>query len=581
MLKKVLSITSFAALAACGSGSSGPSTGTIQGLAGLDYKTQSQSGVLNASGEYRYNKGETVTLSLGDMVVAEFAAGNSDIASVLGLDQLPNTALAVRSALRTPEYTRERIENSYVVKKGTGTFNQLHRVSNLMRLLIALDNDNDGSNGYDITAQRDNIAGLNLNLEASLYEFAANADAMKFQHETGISLGMDAARPLREAYDLADISLAVPERISKNGQVSYTYNAQGKIAGTSENQTSDSITEYTYTYSSESGEIAVEDLTVLPYGESSSYSPFRRVTTSTYTNFGLLETQKVDTYKTNSTTEIESYTSQSNDYMDDKVYLTAERTISYTNTIGAIIESYSDRWEYNDDFNITSRARYSGTTPQNETFKYGTDITYDPAGKLYSSNYENTNSNTQTSHDYSYSKLSEDVNLVTRVYTKNDGSKEEIIEKISNGVLVEKTVNQLTSEDVVTNTQSVIIRYDTEGRISQCYITRDTNADNTLDAKVTSVFNYSEAGLASIENAYDNNADGTVDYESTKSVNYGDNGEVVEDLDGNTFTYGNVSQDGIGYLIFEYLNSVLSSDHGLYFYDTDVKCEKAGALSEA
>ncbi len=576
MLKKALSITSLAALAACGSGSSGPSTGTIQGLAGLDYKTESQSGVLSATGEYKYEKGETVTLSLGDMVITEFAAGNTDLAAVLSLSDLPDTPLAVRAALRMPEYTRERIETAFLIEKGTATYNQLHRVSNLMRLLIALDNDGDGSNGYDVTAQRDKLAGLNLNLETNLYEFAFNDDAKAFQHETGISLGMDAARPLREAYDHAGISLSVPERVSKNGEVSYTYNAQGKLSGTSEQQTSDSVTEYSYSYSDVSGDVSLEELNVSPYGESSSYSPFKKAITTTYTDFGLLESQRTDTYKLGSTTEIQSYAIQTNDYVDDKVYLTSEATISFSNLMSGPVMtgSYSDRRTYNDDFQITSLARYSGSSPLNEAFEYGSEIIYDPSGKLYTRNYENTNSNTQSSYAYSYSPMA-GLEIITRTYTKDNGSKEEIIESLRDGVLEKKVVRQLTSEDVATNVETLNISYDTEGRILQCRINKDTDANDTIDSKVTSFFTYSDAGLAKIENAYDTNADGTPESELMTSVTYGDNGEVLEDLDGNIFTYGNVSQDGIGYLIFEYLNSTLPSDSGLFFSDSDVKCERA------
>lgn len=582
MLKKALSITSLAALAACGGGSSGPNTGTIQGLAGLDYKTESQSGVLSATGEYKYNNGETVTLSLGDMVIAEFAAGNTDIATVLRFGELPKSALEVRGALRMPEYTRERIETAFLLEQGAGTYNQLHRVSNLMRLLIALDNDDDGSNGYDVTAQRSKLAGLNLNLEASLYEFASNDDAKAFQHETGISLGMDAARPLREAYDHAGISLSVPERISKNDKVDYTYNAQGKLSGTSEQQTSDSITEYSYSYSDVSGEIAVEELNVSPYGESSSYSPYKKTITTTYTDFGLLESQRTDTYKLGSTTEIQSYDAQTNDYVDDKVYLTSEATISFSNLMSGpvITGSSSVRRTYNDDFQITSLATYSGSSPINEAFEYGSEITYDPSGKLYTRNYENTNSNSQSSYAYSYSLMA-GLEIITRTYIKDNGSKEEITESLRDGVLEKKVVRQLTSEDVATNIETLNISYDTEGRILQCRINKDTDANDTIDSKVTSAFVYSDAGLVRIENAYDTNADGTPESELTTSVTYGDHGEVLQDLDGNTFTYGNVSQDGIGYLIFEYLNSILPSDSDLYFYDSDVKCEKASQAPAA
>jgi len=200
MIKQSILITLLAALAACGGGGNGNDggdnggdvskvikVGVIEQLAGVSYRTPTQSGILSSSGEFNYIAGESLTLLLGDMVIAELeSAADSSLVELLGLKDLPSEPLKVRNLLRMPEYTRDRIQTGYLVTHTQGTYNTFHNRSNLMRLLIALDNDNDPTNGFDITANKAAVADLALNLDVSLYEFATNDDALAFQHSSGI-----------------------------------------------------------------------------------------------------------------------------------------------------------------------------------------------------------------------------------------------------------------------------------------------------------------------------------------------------------------------------------------------------------
>lgn len=575
MLKKTITISSLAILAACGGGSSSSlKTGTIDKLAGVEFRTETQSGNLNSSGEYQYKKGESVTFFLGDMEIGALdAAGDSSLVELLGLNKLPTTALEVRSLLRMPEYTRERIEVNHVLSQTKGQFNSLHRVSNLMRLLIALDNDNDSSNGFDVTGNAAALTDLNLDLDVSLYEFSQNTAGLAFQHDTGVSLAMDVARPLRDAYELANISLTVPERIKRDGSKDFTYTALGQIASTSQAQSSDTLTEYEYTYSGENGEMLTELYTVEPTTGESDYQSNRRLNTMTYNDFGLLKTSKSERFVEGNTSVLDYYNEDVNTYMDDKVYLVTERNTNYVDANGTVSGSTSIRKTYDADKKLTSNSTFTGDTLAQETFNYGTKTyNYDSEGRVIFSSYENLNSNTTSSYDYSYSE-NEGNKVSTRTYNKSNGTKTLLTETVTaSGVMASKKTEIRDSENVATSIYTHFYTYDDQGRLSGCRKEQDSNANGDLDLIATSAFTYANAGLEKIEVGYDSDADGSTDSGYTSRVVYGDNGELVSDNDDQTYTYGNAAQNGISYLIYEYQNPVLGGDAYLFFYPSSVKC---------
>ncbi|MEL7399656.1 MAG: hypothetical protein AAFN68_03680, partial [Pseudomonadota bacterium] len=289
MFKKVILLTSAGLLAACGGGSGGSgdglSTGKVEGLAGAAYRTESQSGFLNSNGEYRYKDGETVSILVGNVELGSRRAGNTTLVQLLDLNKLPEDPAVVRGLLRLPEYSRDRLRTSYQAGLSQLTSNNLHMASNKMRLLIALDDDDNATNGFDISAHQTAFNDLELDLNHTLYQFATSDAAMAFQHNSGISLAMDNARPLREAYALAELSISVPQRLRRENGATFSYDALSRVTASSEQQTSDSRTIYNYTYDTHGG-IATETQDSTPFGEGSSYSPFRQTTTNSYNAFG-------------------------------------------------------------------------------------------------------------------------------------------------------------------------------------------------------------------------------------------------------------------------------------------------------
>ena len=117
---------SFSLLSACGGGgdSTPAAVTTSKGVfkdstvAGLHYETATQSGTTNSAGEYEYLPGETVTFSLGGVVFGSATAGPL----VTPLSLVPGA-----------------VDETNPV------------VTNIVRLLLTMDDDGDPNNGITIT----------------------------------------------------------------------------------------------------------------------------------------------------------------------------------------------------------------------------------------------------------------------------------------------------------------------------------------------------------------------------------------------------------------------------------------------
>ncbi|MCP4077944.1 MAG: hypothetical protein GY744_17375, partial [Gammaproteobacteria bacterium] len=130
------------AAAGCGSGdgpisvSDSPQTGLLLdgATAGVAYHTSTLSGVTNEQGEFQYNYGETVTFTIGDIVLGA-VLGNGIITPVELTGSVDPTDQAV---------------------------------VNMLVFLQSLDNDGDHSNGINISTSAQSLAeGLDINFEAA------------------------------------------------------------------------------------------------------------------------------------------------------------------------------------------------------------------------------------------------------------------------------------------------------------------------------------------------------------------------------------------------------------------------------
>ncbi|MGC8120458.1 organic solvent ABC transporter permease [Marinobacter sp. VGCF2001] len=112
------------------SGSDDARTGQIHflGVRGLDYQTASQSGTTDAQGRFRFYPGETLSLKVGDLPIAEGIPARD---YVTFLEFVPN----LRSALQTPGVDDEGLSSHQVRERALFDDNTL---MNLSRFLLAL-----------------------------------------------------------------------------------------------------------------------------------------------------------------------------------------------------------------------------------------------------------------------------------------------------------------------------------------------------------------------------------------------------------------------------------------------------------
>ena len=144
-------------LVACGGGSDGGSTNTLTGVlvdsavAGIGYKTATQSGVTNAKGEYSYLAGETVTFFIGSIQFPPVAAKGT----VTPLD----------------------------IAQTTDINNQI--VSNILVLLQSLDEDGNPNNGITIPSMAASRATSAVSFDVSPLAFSANTTVIGLVANSG------------------------------------------------------------------------------------------------------------------------------------------------------------------------------------------------------------------------------------------------------------------------------------------------------------------------------------------------------------------------------------------------------------
>lgn len=165
-LIQVLSITGSLVLYGCSSSESPPennpeSTGVITTpiVAGLRYATNTQDGVTDVTGTFKYLEGEVVKFYIGDVFV-----GESYARSVLTPLDLEQTASATRT-LNTQKASS--INDNWAI--------------NLFNLLLALDANGNASDGIEITAETiSQITTVALQLELPPADFIVNTATIEF-----------------------------------------------------------------------------------------------------------------------------------------------------------------------------------------------------------------------------------------------------------------------------------------------------------------------------------------------------------------------------------------------------------------
>lgn len=107
-------------------------------VSGASYSTETQTGTTNSEGEYNYVAGESVTFSIGGILLGTAMAG-----------PVVTPLMLVDGAVDATD----------------------PRVTNIVRLLMTLDSDNNPNNGIEITADAHNAAmGMSLDFASSTFD---------------------------------------------------------------------------------------------------------------------------------------------------------------------------------------------------------------------------------------------------------------------------------------------------------------------------------------------------------------------------------------------------------------------------
>jgi len=237
--KYVITILNAVLLSACnGGGDDSPAPGSSSALtgtfvdspvSGLAYTTETQSGLTNELGEFRYNEGETVTFSIGNTVLG-LAPGDDvitpfDLTGIKALD----AEIEIINSLRS------------------STANSYDRAINIAALLQTLDKDGNPDNGIDLAEADSTLSDLSIPLFVKALAFENQVELTQAKSELGITRTRDFGATVKHLYSSLDIEISsqhTAQQVSKSNwdlleSISFEYTTDGKVASRSTDENND------------------------------------------------------------------------------------------------------------------------------------------------------------------------------------------------------------------------------------------------------------------------------------------------------------------------------------------------------
>jgi YD repeat-containing protein len=235
-IRKGLVVSAFSILlAACGGGGGGgsstppppaESTGVFQAgkIQGVSWRTPTRSGTTNAAGAFKYLPGETVTFSIGGI----------ELGSTAGAPQISLFTLAGATPPASELALRREISHMQTSPAPT----PFVRAVNLSLLVLALDADDDSSNGLDVSAGNTSLAGATLTVGVTAGGFAARL----YRLAPGLNQNIPRTRSIGFLFSSLGLRVSggavVRLGSSTNGTSSFsadvasTYDANGELTAT-------------------------------------------------------------------------------------------------------------------------------------------------------------------------------------------------------------------------------------------------------------------------------------------------------------------------------------------------------------
>ena len=429
-------------LASCGGGgdqtNSPPppseSTGVLQAgkIQGVTWRTATRSGVTDAAGTFRYLPGETVTFSIGGITLGSTAGAAQVSLFTLAGATPPANELALRR--ETSHLQTSPVPNPFV------------RAVNLSLLVLALDVDDDPSNGVDVTAGNTALAGATLEIGITAGGFANRL----YRLAPGLNQNIPRTRSIGFLFS----SLGL--RVSTGAVVRQGFSSPGA------SYTMDIVSTY-----DAAGELATAT-TVAP-----SLSTGPAVITLTHDSMGRILRQRID-YDVD------------DDGVTDITHLTENIYDAHGNQTSNI-ES--------DSFGATLSSTSSLTS------------TFDTFGRRLTYNFTFGGPGGQVSAERGVFHWDARGNLLDQridVDFDNDGAPEVIYASThtfdgANRLLTNRSTRDDGGDGVVDDIEMGSYTYGASGSPEMLVATSDSNGDGNIDERTTSHFTSGEHGLLSLQ----------------------------------------------------------------------------------
>jgi len=188
-------------------------------VAGLKYKTKTQSGLTNEFGEFEYVDGESVTFSLG----------GTELGITLGASEVTPFSLFGLSPLNTEFEINESLSGNEV--------NSYDRAVNIATLLQTFDIDDDPDNGIDLGSSHSALKTYKISLHTKARNFENQTDFTHAKTALGTTTNTTFGTAIRHMYTSLGIqvksSLTSTFISTQNRRqletVSFEYDADGNI----------------------------------------------------------------------------------------------------------------------------------------------------------------------------------------------------------------------------------------------------------------------------------------------------------------------------------------------------------------
>lgn len=453
-------------------------------VAGLTYSTESQSGITNTNGQFKYKEGETIRFSLGNLTLGEGVAAQSAITT---LDIVPSAMIYQKDA----DFVNYHFDSDSNEANISGFLNS----SNIMTLLQTLDADQDPNNGLEIS-------------------------------DSVITLINDAQLDLEQTHNWF---------ASKLSDISNEALNQGLLTHSAVIKPQYALKNY---YQANNIDYA--------FGQITSIETNSSIQNISYDEWGNIVTENTDTNKdgTNNLTTLTTY-NDTGDALSQTTYVDGEiisKAISMAyNNAGFIINKQTEYFEndvvqateneeyaYDTNGNLTSEAKdNNGDGEVDEIISYA----YDASNTLLSTTYDDEADGSIDDIVYETTQIStfdEQGKVIQLAYQDENGETSQIDYFTYDENGFKKSINYDFGADGDTDVIHTFLYNDTN--LLESYII-DNDADGNAD--IITTYEYEGDNLTKVLN--DNDADGLADF--VESYQYNENNQLLsysqdEDNDG-------------------------------------------------